>query len=282
MRSQNLTFSDRWMFNRVMCEEDVCRRVLRAILGFDIGRIEYLNAEQAIEPAAASRGVRMDVFARTAGSLYNVEMQTYRRKNLGRRMRYYQASMDVEVLRRGKPYDLLPESYLAIICDFDPFGARAPLYTFEIACRECGDVALGHGFHWLVLNASAWSELPEGPLRNLLQYVATGEVGDDGLVRRIARAVQKGNEDAPWKERAMQILTYEEDLAMQRDMILREGLNEGRAEGRIQGRAEGCASERERYGALVRVLLAANRQDDLLRAAEDPSYLEELYLEFCL
>ena len=65
------------------------------------------------------------------------------------------------LLRKGRSYDLLPESCPIFLCDFDPFGARAPLYTLEIACRECGDVALGHGFHGLVLNASVWSELPE-------------------------------------------------------------------------------------------------------------------------
>ncbi|MEC4273768.1 hypothetical protein VJ923_11430 [Adlercreutzia sp. R25] len=67
MERRELSFSDRWMFNRVMCREDVCRRVLRAALGIDVGRIEYLNAEQAVEPAAASRGIRMDVFAREGG-----------------------------------------------------------------------------------------------------------------------------------------------------------------------------------------------------------------------
>jgi len=108
MRSQNLTFSDRWMFNRVMCEEDVCRRVLRAILGFDIGRIEYLNAEQAIEPAAASRGVRMDVFAREGGKVYDIEMQVEREPSLGRRMRYYQAVIDAGELEPGCGFNMLP------------------------------------------------------------------------------------------------------------------------------------------------------------------------------
>lgn len=63
MPKRFLKFSDRWMFNRVLCEKEVCRKVLRAALGIEVGEITYLNAEQAKEPAAASRGVRMDVFA---------------------------------------------------------------------------------------------------------------------------------------------------------------------------------------------------------------------------
>ncbi len=86
----------------------------------------------------------------------------------------------------------------------------------------------------------------------------------------------------------MQILTYEEDLAMQKDMILREGkaegLRQGKAEGREIGKAEGMREgrdeERARYGRLVQRLFAVGRQDDILRAAEDNARLEELYREF--
>ena len=66
---------DRWMFNRVLCEEEVCRKILRAALGIEVGEIAYLNAEQAKEPAAASRGVRMDVFAREGSRVFDIEMQ---------------------------------------------------------------------------------------------------------------------------------------------------------------------------------------------------------------
>lgn len=66
---------DRLMFNRVLCEKEVCRKVLRAALGIEVGEIAYLNAEQAKEPAAASRGVRMDVFAREGSRVFDIEMQ---------------------------------------------------------------------------------------------------------------------------------------------------------------------------------------------------------------
>lgn len=65
----------RWMFNRVLCEKEVCRKVLRAALGIEVGEIAYLNAEQAKEPAAASRGVRMDAFAREGSRVFDIAMQ---------------------------------------------------------------------------------------------------------------------------------------------------------------------------------------------------------------
>ena len=45
MPKRSLKFTDRWMFNRVLCEKEVCRKVLRAALGIEVGEIAYLNAD---------------------------------------------------------------------------------------------------------------------------------------------------------------------------------------------------------------------------------------------
>ena len=343
MQMRDLSFSDGPMFGRVMEDVDICREVIERILDVPMGPVELVDIEHVIEPALWHKGVRMDVFVRTIDGLYNVEMQTYRRSDLGRRIRYYQAAIDVAELHKGRSYEALPESYIVVLCDFDPFDGGCPVYTFEARCLEDPDVPLGHGCHWLLLNATAWSGMAASPLRNLLQYVATGTAGEDDLVARIARAVQRGNEDARWKEQAMQILTYEEDLAMQWDILkrkmdkveqqednlaLREGdlalredglaLREGDLklrEGDLNQREDGLdlreddlklkekalnlregelhlkeeemkrkseASERDRYGTLVRTLLEAHREGDLLRASDDAAYLQALYREFHL
>ena len=64
MSRPRLAFTNRWMFGRVMLDEPVCRQFIRCVLGIDVDRIDYLNAEQVLEPAVESRGVRMDVYAR--------------------------------------------------------------------------------------------------------------------------------------------------------------------------------------------------------------------------
>ena len=127
MPKRFLKFSDRWMFNRVLCEKEVCRKVLRAALGIEVGEITYLNAEQAKEPAAASRGVRMDVFAREGSRVFDIEMQVSPEDRIGRRMRYYQAAIDATELGPGEDYGLLPESFVVFFCATDPF--RAVSYT---------------------------------------------------------------------------------------------------------------------------------------------------------
>lgn len=156
MGKRALEFADRWMFNRVLCEEEVCRKVLRAALGIEAGEISYLNAEQCFEPLAAGRGVRLDVYARGDGRVYDIEMQVARERDLGRRMRYYQAAMDVGELGPGEDFGVLPESYVLFFCRHDAYGKGEPVYMIERRCGAHPDLAVGDDSPWVVLNASAW------------------------------------------------------------------------------------------------------------------------------
>ena len=67
-RRRRVDFTNNWMFGRVMTDESICRDVIRAVLGIEAVRIDYLNAEQVLDPAPESHGVRMDVYARERGS----------------------------------------------------------------------------------------------------------------------------------------------------------------------------------------------------------------------
>ena len=178
---RDLLFHEWPMFNQVMTNEhDICRRLLEVVLGEPVDRVRNVEVERTVEPRLGAKGVRLDAFASTANAVYDVEIQAYTMKELGRRMRYYQSAMDSSALRRGQPYRNLAESYVVFICTEDQFDAALPVYHFEMVCCEDEAVDLRHGFHWVVLNASAWETLAEGPLRSLLKYVAAGEEDGDG------------------------------------------------------------------------------------------------------
>ena len=67
---------------------------------------------------------------------YNVEMQVERKPALGKRSRYYQSQMDMEMLLTGEDYTELPNTYVIFICDFDPFVKDKYRYTFRTTCQE--------------------------------------------------------------------------------------------------------------------------------------------------
>lgn len=75
-----------------------------------------------------------------------MELQSYKMKALGKRMRYYEAMLDMDALMKGEPYDKLKESYVLFICKYDPFtdkngkGFGLPRYTFANSCQENNSV----------------------------------------------------------------------------------------------------------------------------------------------
>lgn len=136
------------------------------------------------------------------------------------------------------------------------------------------ELKIEHGFQWIVLSAPAWAALPPGRLRNLLHYVMTGEPNGDGFTERLAAAVSKANENELWRREKMEMLTFEEDLEIQKAIAV--------AEARAAARAEAIAETEEKFASLANALLAAGREGDVVRAATDPKIREALYREFDL
>lgn len=277
MKDRKLEFKDAPMFGRVMRDPKICKGVLERILDIEIDRIEYLNAEQVLDPATDAKGVRLDVFAKGSGRVFDVEMQVARKYDLGKRMRYYQALIDQACLDRGEEYDAMDESYIIFVCDFDPYDAGLPSYRIERVCREHEDLRIGDDSHWLVLNACAWEAEANPQRARLLEYVHTSETADDGLIRQIKEAVARVNTDAAWRENAMGFMTVEHDHHVQLRGARKEGFEEGVRQGLEQGREEAA-----RYAALVDVLLDAGRLEDLKRSADDEAYRRSLFEELGL
>lgn len=58
-----------------------------------------------------AKSIRMDVyFEDDAGTVYDLEVQTTNKRNLGKRTRYYQSMIDTRVLEKRQDYNLLKKS----------------------------------------------------------------------------------------------------------------------------------------------------------------------------
>lgn len=286
MKDGMLEIKDAPMFGRVMRDPDICKGVLERILDIPIGRIEYLNTEHVFDPATDARGVRLDVFAKDGRHVFDIEMQVATEAELGKRLRYYQASIDQACLDKGDDYGLLPESYIIFICDADPYGRGLPVYSIERICEESASVEIADASHWLVLNASAWDKARDKELSALLEYVFDGSVGEDGFVTKLDRAVSSVNADAVWRRNAMGFMTLEHDYRVRMRLAAKRGMEQGLEQGLEQGRKEGITEGLEqgesRYATLVDKLLEEKRFDDLKRSAEDAAFREQLLQELHL
>ena len=274
MKDGMLEFKDAPMFGRVMRNEQICKQVLEVILNIEIDHIEYLNTEQEMSAYNDAKGVRLDVYLKASDKVFDIEMQTTIEPFLGKRIRYYQSSLDSTLLDRGETYDMLLESYVIFICSYDPYGFNIPIYTLERTCVENPDVVIHNDSHWLILNAKAWNKDTDKARSNLLQYIQSSKVGQDSLTQAISDEVDRNNSDSEWRRNAMGFMTVEHSH--------RVGLRAARQEGIEIGLAEGLREGEARNKALIDKLLADNRLDDLKRSTTDEAFCNQLYEEYGL
>lgn len=271
---RDLTIRDWPMFDRVARNPDVCAMMLEAILGIEVGCIEYIEDEHAEKPGLYNHGVRMDVFAKSSDRVYDIEMQSATDPHLVRRMRYYQAVMDTASLPEGTSYMKLPESYIIFICDHDPFNEKLPRYTLEHACREATDLSLEDGMHWIALNAPAWDKTHDEDLSRLLEYIHTGRA-EGVLATTLDEQVRRANAEEAWKEQAMGFMTLEMDALARMDAAREEGYLAGEEVGERRGEAQ----SQKRFQALIAKLAATGRLSDLEAVSSDPDALNALMVE---
>lgn len=226
---EELTIKDNFMFGAVMVDEDNCKHFLEMVLGFEIESL-VVSKEKSIVYHPEYKGVRLDVFAKDENrTRYNVEMQAFIRKSLGKRARYYHSQIDMELLAVGHEYEDMPNTYVIFICDFDPFGKGKYRYTFRNCCLESQVLELADGCESIFLSTKGEndSEVPR-KLVKFLQYVgsdletSTYDYGDE-YVRKLQNSVRQIKKSREMKERFM---------------IWREMLSDERNEGRKEGRVE--------------------------------------------
>ena len=186
---EDLVFTDDFMFGAVMREPEICKGVLERLLQIKIDHIEYPELQKTISPFYTQKGVRLDVYVAGSDNIFDVECQTYKISNIGKRTRYYQAMIDMDSLLKGTDYSELKESFIIFICTDDPFNAGLPVYTFERKCKESDSVELNDKTHHLIFNASAYSKEKNQEIKDFLEFVKSNSPKSD-FTKEIATMVQ--------------------------------------------------------------------------------------------
>ena len=210
-RFEDLTFTDDFMFCKVMQNTDLCKRLIEMILSDKIGKIAYISVQHNINAYEQAKSVRFDVLIQTEnGNFYDVEMQVSNEKNIPKRMRFYQAAIDISFLDKGNFYNDLNDSFIIFICLFDVLGKNRSVYTFENICLEDKNISLQDGTKKVIINADAFNNTKNKELKEFLEYLKTGKTKSE-FTRRIEAVIQtiKENEQARQEYRLMS--TFEMD-----------------------------------------------------------------------
>ena len=264
-----LTLMDDYMFAQVMRDTRHLKPLLQFVLQVPIAKIELIEPQKTEKEGYDSKGIRLDLYVTDEqGVVYNVEVQTTSKKHLPKRMRYYQSTIDISILRPGVDYKELRKTFVIFICNYDPFGRNRYLYTFENICREEPDLLFGDETVKVIVNTRGEIGEISEELKEVIRYLNDGTVsGQYSQELDTAVTAVKSNE-----ERRLEYMT----LAMHDMEIREEALEEGRQEGREEGFTKGKDEERlfNIRNAMKKLNLSVEKAMDFMDipAEDQPKY----------
>lgn len=209
-------------------------------------------------------------------------MQRGKRRELPKRSRYYQGSIDLDLITVGEPYEKLKNSFVIFICTFDPFGEGRHLYTFVNTCKENPNLALNDGTTKVFLNTKGKIEDVDYEMKEFLAYIedSTDEFVSMAKSPLIKELHMKVTEVKQSKELEAEYMTL---LQRDRENIekgIEQGIEQGLEQGLEQGIEQGLEQGEKKMALLTKYLVKAGRFQDLERAAEDEVFRKQLFQEF--
>ena len=188
-----------------------CKPLLEHILGVKIRKIEYPELQKSINIQYQSKSIRLDVYVEDdENTVYNIEMQTTRHKNLPKRMRYYQGMIDLNIIDKGEDYASLKKSYVIFICTFDQYGKGRYIYTFNNYCKEDKDIEFEDEATKIVVNAKGSIGDISFELKDTLDFIA-GKEPQSEYAKDLQKAVEEVKHSEEWRREYMTLLMRDKE-----------------------------------------------------------------------
>lgn len=193
---ENAGISDNFFFQEVMKDTDLCKELLELILEVEIDHVTIVDTEKSIKNSYQSKGIRVDAYVNDSkGSVYNIEMQAEDISDiLPKRIRFYQSSIDMNLLFKGQKYYQLKDLIIIFICKFDPFDLEYYQYRFKNICVENNKLIFDDGRTIILLNSKGKYPDISPKLKNFLSYVDGNKVIGDSFIDRLEHKLKEVKE----------------------------------------------------------------------------------------
>ncbi len=275
---EELTFTDDFMFGKIMYNNpDLCKELLELILDKKLKKIRFPEVQKTVAITGDAKGVRLDVFTQDEeDKVYDVEMQTTKKKEIPRRSRYYHGVLDLNLLEKGMVYEQLPDCYVIFICTED-LGTE-PVYFYSMRDKSDSNRELGDGSYTVFVNAEGNTDGQSPAMAEFLAYIRSGQVPEDetSFAARLQKQVIRARKHREWRAEYMFLTLREMDMLSEKEEACAKAREEGQEEGRKLGHEEG----QNEINQLNSALLADKRLDDLARSLEDRAFQEDLLREY--
>jgi len=168
---EELNLLDGFLFDVVSEDKQNYQDILEIIPGREVLLSDNVQTEKAFQYMPEIRSIRMDVVAQDEEkTFYNAEMQGRNTGNLLKRERYYQAHLDVSLIKPGEAdFNKLNNTCMIMIMPFDLFHRNRYRYTCKSYCVEEPDVEVEDGAVKIFLNTRGMN--PEGVSQELIDFL---------------------------------------------------------------------------------------------------------------
>ena len=232
--------------------------------------IHFAEIQKVIDISKDSKSVRLDVYIKDGkGTVYDVEIQATRNKNLAKRTRFYQGLIDLNAIEKGADYSELPMSFVIFICTFDSFGKGMKKYTFQNVCEEDAGLILNDGTTKIFFNTSGTKGNLNKEADSILKFIASNKTEDD-FTEKLAQEVRKIKENKEWR------VEYRTLLMREREKY-KEGKADGLEEGEKNGKAFGIIELALDIGYSNEEIIATLQKKLGIDAEQAESYLKRFY-----
>lgn len=172
------------------------RALVEGLLQKELGEHVRVNVQRSVlGDTPEKRGIRMDLEVAEFDensldampvNIYDVEPNKRKDIDILKHNRFYQAKIDSQGLKSGeKDFVRLPNLFVIMITNYDPFGYDYMLYTVRNMCEEVPELKYEDGLCYLYFNTSGTNGGNEA-LKSFLSYIQNStpvNVKDDATKR---------------------------------------------------------------------------------------------------
>jgi len=239
---ETLDFTDDFLFSKILSTDlDLTKELLEIILNKEIREVRLAEAEKAMKLTPLARGVRLDVYVKDEDNVvYDVEMQTTSPKDLGKRARYYQGIIDLNMIEAGMRFSDLDRSFVIFILKHAPKGIpkNLPVYTFRSRCDEDPEVVLNDDAVKVFVNAEGPLDGLSDGLKHFLQFIRDENPRDE-FTEKLDGRVKRAREFKDWREEYMTLgMKYQEYFESGKEAGFESGYESGQKAGKETGMLE--------------------------------------------
>ena len=239
---EDLDIIDDFLMSAAACDEEVgeefSRTLINGLLQRNLGKIQ-VGIQKVIYPNTPNhRGIRLDIEVDEyetinneirVNNIFDIEPNKRQEVNLPKHNRFYQAKIDSRNLKSGEDdFECLPNLFVIMITNYDPFGYDCMVYTVHNQCEEIPELEYQDGLTFIYFNTTG-TKGGNSTIKSLLNFIQKSKIENvtDEVTKKLHDCISKVKVSP---EVRMEYMKWDAMIYYER----RDAKNEGKIEGKIE------------------------------------------------